>query len=319
METLRHLPDLTPRSSFPEAAGDAYIRMMQALREVDGDPSRLPESLSVRYQHNLAANLMKEKVFFTVSEKLAAGGVPALYPIKGMHLLHSLYRDISGVRTMVDIDLMVSQSDFAKLPGIVRAIPAWQPDMARTLGLRPYFAADISFMADHTSVEVKRDLILMPVVDFQPFFDAARTVIVAGKEVRLLRPDHAAIIYIVHHIGDHLLHYKRIEHRHLAEFSVILSHLSDRAAFRELCRKNGIGRWYDLILFLIYTLFEHPVVTPAEFTIHPAFACIVKRRDGMLGPTGTLRLTALLYGKWAVPLFARNAVLWLPKKIIRRK
>jgi hypothetical protein len=190
--------------------------------------------------------------------------------------------------------------------------------MARTLGLRHYFAADISFTTDHTSVEVKRDLILMPVVDFTPFFDAASVVNVAGKEVKLLWPDHAVLLYLLHHVGD-LLHWRRIEHRHLAEFSVILSHLSDRPAFRELCRKNGIERWYDLILFLIYTLFEHPVVTPADFTIHPAFACIVKRRDGMLGPTGTLRLTALLYGKWAVPLFARNALLWLPKKVVRRK
>ena len=316
---LLHIPDLTPRSVFPEAAGDPYIRMMTALREVEGDPGRLPEPLSVRHQHNLAANLMKEKVFFAVAEKLVAGGVSAVYPIKGMHLLQTLYRDISGVRTMVDIDLMVRRNDFGKLPGIVRANSAWQPDMARTLGLRPYFAADISFMTDHTSVEVKRDLILMPVVDFDPFFDAARRETVAGREVTLLKADHAAILYIIHHVGDHLLHYRRIDHRHLAEFSVILANLPDRAAFRELCRTCGIGRWYDLVLFLIYTLFEHPVVTPADFTIHPTFAGIVKRRDGMLGPTGALRLTALLYGKWAVPLFARNALLWLPKRLIRRK
>ncbi len=316
---LHHLPDLTPRAAFPEAADDAYIRMTQALRAADGDPSKLPEPLSIRYQHNLAANLMKEKVFFSVSEKLRTGGIAAVYPIKGMHLLLALYRDLPGIRTMVDIDLIVRRDEFAKLPGIVRANPAWQPDMARLLGLRSRIAADLSFIADHTSVEVKRDLVLMPVVDFQPFFDAAKIVTVAGKEAHLLQPDHAALLYILHHIGDHLLHYRRIEHRHLAEFSVILANLDDRAAFRELCRANGIGLWYDLILFLIYTLFERPVVTPADFTIHPVFACIEKRRDGTLGPTGTARLTALLYGAWTVPLLARNALLWLPKKVVHKK
>jgi len=158
----------------------------------------------------------------------------------------------------------------------------------------------------------------MPVVDPAPFFDAAKTVTVAGKEARLLQPDHAALLYILHHIGDHLLHYRRIEHRHLAEFSVILADLGDTPAFRELCRAAGLERWYDLILFLIYTLFERPVVTPADFTIHPIFSCIVKRRDGVLGLTAAARLTAFLYGAWAVPLFTRNALLWLPKKMVRR-
>lgn len=312
------IPDLTPRKFFAEAADDGYIRMVQALRAADGDPSKLPEPLSIRYQHNLAANLMKEKVFFSVAEKLSAGGIPAIYPIKGMHLLHTLYRDLPGVRTMVDIDLLVPRDDFAKLPAIVRANPSWQPDMRRLLDLRAHLAADIAFVTDHTSVEVKRDLILMPIVDFRPFFDAADAITVAGKEARILRPDHAALLYLLHHVGD-LLHFRRIEHRHLAEFSVILYNLDDRAAFRELCRANGIERWYDLVLFLIYTLFEHPVVTTADFTIHPAFSCIEKLRGGMLGVRRTARLTAFLYGAWAVPLFARNAILYLPKKLAHRK
>lgn len=316
---LYHLPDLTPRAAFPEAADDGYIRMVQALRAADGDPSKLPEPLSIRYQHNLAANLMKEKVFFSVAEKLAAGGVPTVLPIKGMHLLQTLYRDLPGIRTMVDIDLLVPHDDFVKLPAILRANPAWQPDMRKLLDLRARIAADLSFVTDHTSVEVKRDLILMPVVDLAPFFAAAEPVAIAGKKASILRPDHAALLYILHHIGDHLLHYRRIEHRHLAEFSVILYNLGDTRAFRELCRAAGIERWYDLTLFLIYTLFEHPVVSPADFTIHPAFSCIEKRRDGTLGPTGTARLTAFLYGAWTVPLLFRNALLWLPKRLIHRK
>lgn len=318
-ETLLHLPDLTPRTAFPEAANDPYIRLMTALRAADGDPARLPEPLSVRYQHNLAANLMKEKVYGSVADTLHTHGISRVYPIKGMHLLQTLYRDIPGARTMVDIDLMVPRDDFGKLPGIVRGIPAWQPDMKGLLGLRSLLATDISFHTAHTFVEIKRDLILMPLVNFQPFFDAAQSRILSGKERHLLRPHHAALLYVLHHIGDHLLHYRRIEHRHLAEFSLILQNLGDTAAFRGLCRENGIERWYDLLLFLMYTLFEHPVITPADFTIHPIFSRIGKRRDGMLGPTGTLRLEAFLYGAWTLPLFARNTLLYFPKRLAHRK
>jgi len=312
------IPDLTPRQPFSAAANGDYLRMMTALHAADGDPARLSGPLALRYQHNLAQNIVKEKVFIAVSEAMRAGGVTAVYPIKGMHLLQTLYRDLPGIRPMVDIDLLVPRADFPKLPAIVRSRPSWRPDMERFLGLRARLAADIFFVTENTSVEVKRDLLLVPLVDFAPLFAAAGTTVVAGKEVPLLRPEHAAVLYLLHHLGDHLLHYRRIDPRHLAEFSVILRAIGDTAAFRDLCRSHRLERWYDLMLFLIYTFFEHPVVTAADFTVHPLFSCIGRTPNDTLGTAATTRLTAFLYGRWALPLLARNALLWLPKRALGR-
>jgi len=308
------IPNLTPRPPFTEAAEDTYLRMATALRAATGDPSLLPEPLALRYQHALAQNILKEKVFFTVSSHLRDHGVTP-FPIKGMYLLQTLYRDIPGIRPMVDIDLLVTPHDFHTLPSIIRENTRWHPCKKRFLSLRPYLAIDISFLTEETLIEVKRNLILMPLLDLQPFFDAAEPVIIAGKTTYHLRFEHAALLYLLHHIGDHLLHYRRIEPRHLAEFSMILCAMGEIAPFRDLCRSHHLEHWYDLMMFLIYTFFEQPVVTPNDFTIHSAFSVIEKKSGGKLGISSSWRLAVFLYRSWSIPLALRNTLLWLPKKV----
>ncbi len=289
---------------------------MTALRETNGEPERLPEPLAIRYRHNLAQNIVKEKAFFSVSNHLKERGLHPI-PIKGMYLVQTLYRDLPGIRPMVDIDLLVSLADFRKLPALIRENPAWHPVMERWLEMRSFLAADIAFVTEHTTVEIKRNLLLVPLVDFRPVFDEAETVFVSGMPVAVPRFAHALLLCLLHHIGD-LLHYRRIEPRHLAEFSVMLASFGDIAVFRETCRAFRVERWYDLMLFLLYTFFEHPVVTPADFIIHPVFSRIERKGQGLLGCERTFPLLFFLYRKRVFPLLFRNAALFFPKKILHR-
>ncbi len=310
------IPDLTPRSPFAETGNDDYLRMISALREADGDPDRLPQPLAMRYRHHLAQNIVKEKVCREVIRRLQEGGVTTALPIKGVHLLQTLYRDVPGIRPMVDIDILVPRADFRKVPAIVRQTPGWHPVMERWLEARSFLAADIVFVTHQITVEVKRDLLLVPLADFGSLFAGAETTLIAGTPVRIPRFEHALLVFLVHHVGD-LLHYRRIEPRHLAEFSVMLASFGDIAAFRETCRVLRLERWCDLMFFLIYTFFEHPVVAAADFAIHPVFTCIEKKAGECLGIRKVYPLLSFLYRQWTLPLLLRNALLFFPKKALK--
>ncbi|HOW51064.1 MAG TPA: nucleotidyltransferase family protein [bacterium] len=275
---LLHIPDLTPRKPFLEAAGDPYIRMMQALRAVEGDPARLPEPLSLRYQHNLAANLMKEKVFFSVVKRLNDHGITDIAPLKGILWLQTLYRDISGVRTMCDVDILLRKKDYSPSRRILAPIARVHGSQSRRPILNALFHEYSAVIGD-TLVEIHRGQHPMDLfsVDYDDLFLHAVPCEERGLRYRKISPEHALIFSLIHDLSAGFA-YPFVSWRHLAEMRLLLAHVS-LTAVRDLAVRYDMEELLDLYLFLLYTLFEEPGLTTDQFRIRPWFAGIIKGRD----------------------------------------
>lgn len=106
-----------------------------ALRNHPGLPEPLRRRLDEEARRNLAANLWLIHRFGETADAL--DGIP-LCPLKGIHLLDTVYRDHPGERRLGDLDLLVRAEDVAAAIGRLRDVGlAELPGSRRTAGFWP--------------------------------------------------------------------------------------------------------------------------------------------------------------------------------------
>ena len=90
-------------------------------------PDKIYDRLQKTHQITKIRNIFILEEFEKLSRLLKEASVPFI-PLKGIYLLHTLYRDDIGVRSMEDVDILIRETDVEKADAVLRAIGYHPPE-----------------------------------------------------------------------------------------------------------------------------------------------------------------------------------------------
>ena len=258
---------------------------------------------------NTAANLTLAGVERDVAQVLQAAGLGPVVPIKGNHWQHTVWQALPGVRPMVDVDLLLTKQAFLRVPQVLARQSHWQLQ-APLPRLRARWAADQQLRVGEVSVELKRHVLLRPVVDLRPLLARAQPA-PDSPALHLLRPADALLVDLLHHVNDAIVR-QHWNPRHVLEFQVLLAQWDRPADFADHCAAHGVLHWLALWTALSEQVLARPVWQQPRMPLQPE---LVVQADGRIAAPPQRLVQAWLYRRHAPLLWARDALLWLPKRV----
>ena len=242
---------MVPRAQIPRP--DAAASDRWALRH--GLPAGVvaPE---VRLTHAIHA-LKGVRQLLTLTQTLNSAGLRHVH-LKGPAFSQWLYGD-PGVRRFSDLDILVSPRDLEaalaclKLEGFVPRIPRGPGDVIyASIGAWPLSAPDRVPIDLHWQVAGRR---FPRTVGADEVLSSARTLAIAGQEVLIPSPEHAAVMHLAHS-AKHLW-YALEQTRSTAELMRRTD--IDWSVVRETLRRAGAIRSTATGLRLAAEMFDAPV------------------------------------------------------------
>lgn len=218
-------------------------------------PADMMEKLQLAYLQNSARNMHLYQELGKMLEKLRHDSVPVI-ALKGVHLATAVYRNIA-LRPMVDIDLLVKQTDLLKVQEILVEqgyISSKEESGGFCLGLG---SAQEHLPAcrkeDSLVVEVHFNIVGPPFslrVDVEKLWVRAQMSSIQGIEVLTLCPEdlllHLCMHFSFHHAFDNGI-------RPLFDIAQTIEHYAEQLDWKQVLNRSkewGVSKCVYLSLFL---------------------------------------------------------------------
>ena len=243
------LPDISFRREFNKGYNDSFVRHLLSINDTAS------EEMQKEYATNEKEAIIREKHLSDAISFLQKEGIPAI-PLKGLYLLKTIFKDLPGLRTMADIDILVKKEDYKRAKKILKSFGE-----TRSFTENSYCYSRIyhEFVVKYggSTIEIHRgqsvfDLFKM---EYSDFFRAGESVVDNyGVEIFLPPIEMMIIFYLVHDFSDGLDSLQPLSYEKITRM-FILFHNGDREKIDTLAKKYNIThlvQLYDAIFMKVF-------------------------------------------------------------------
>ncbi len=230
------IPDLSFNDSFENGYKNPFVsQLLIVQKETSPDifdmyPKPVKQyivssemKLRKEYKKNEISNMIREKYLSEVTAVLHSKNIDSV-PLKGVWLLHTLFKDYTGLRKMSDIDILVKKKDFASSGNCLASIGTVQ-GLFNKKRCYSSLSHEFSLLYKSAVVEIHRGQSALDLfaVHYEDFFENGTT-ITDRYGTRLFVPsvEMMTLFYLFHDVSDGIHGFQPMTYEKMARMLLLI-------------------------------------------------------------------------------------------------